>query len=141
LAECRDTVDSVGIIPRRLPFSMSNTIVRTFRHAIALDERRAKFKPSFWAKLSHKESHLSYTDQADERREKREQARKTHSKKSSKDGKEGHDTKNCLVSLENRYSAVKHAPTDVEEVWFAGCHCGAFLPAGLVSSLLTVCLL
>ncbi|KAH6910195.1 hypothetical protein BKA70DRAFT_1100963 [Coprinopsis sp. MPI-PUGE-AT-0042] len=117
-----DTVDSVGIIPRRLPFSMSNTIVRTFRHAIALDERRAKFKPSFWAKLSHKESHMSYTDQDNERREKREQARK-EAKKEKKSSKDGHDEKNCLIALENRYSTMKHTPTDVEEVWFAGCHC------------------
>lgn len=38
------TADSVGIIPKRLPFTTSNTIVRTFRHAISLDERRTKFK-------------------------------------------------------------------------------------------------
>lgn len=44
----RDTVDSVGIIPKRLPFTTSNTIVRTFRHAVALDERRAKFKANLW---------------------------------------------------------------------------------------------
>ncbi|KAF8868076.1 hypothetical protein CPB84DRAFT_1451507 [Gymnopilus junonius] len=43
-----DTVDSVGIIPRRLPFTTSNTIVRTFRHAVSLDERRAKFKANLW---------------------------------------------------------------------------------------------
>jgi len=45
---CRDTVDSVGLIPKRLPFTTSNTIVRTFRHAVSLDERRAKFKANLW---------------------------------------------------------------------------------------------
>lgn len=46
---CWDTVASVGIIPRILPFAKTNnTSVRYFRHAIALDERRAKFKPAFW---------------------------------------------------------------------------------------------
>ena len=44
----RDTVDSVGLIPKRLPFTTSNTIVRTFRHAVSLDERRAKFKANLW---------------------------------------------------------------------------------------------
>ncbi|OSD00890.1 hypothetical protein PYCCODRAFT_1370341 [Trametes coccinea BRFM310] len=39
-----DTVCSVGIIPHRLPFTASNTAIRTFRHALSLDERRAKFK-------------------------------------------------------------------------------------------------
>ncbi|KAG8965881.1 hypothetical protein FRC03_012812 [Tulasnella sp. 419] len=44
-----DTVSSVGIlIPRHLPFASSNSIVKTFRHALALDERRARFKPSVW---------------------------------------------------------------------------------------------
>jgi hypothetical protein len=44
----RDTVHSVGLIPRTLPFATSNTIVRTFRHALSLDERRARFKANLW---------------------------------------------------------------------------------------------
>ncbi|KAE8244078.1 hypothetical protein A4X13_0g6826 [Tilletia indica] len=44
-----DTVASVGVIPRTLPFSTgTNESIRYFRHAIALDERRAKFKPTLW---------------------------------------------------------------------------------------------
>ncbi|CAD6888266.1 unnamed protein product [Tilletia laevis] len=44
-----DTVASVGIIPRTLPFSTgTNASIRYFRHAIAIDERRAKFKPTLW---------------------------------------------------------------------------------------------
>ncbi|KAI0347618.1 hypothetical protein BDW22DRAFT_4266 [Trametopsis cervina] len=43
-----DTVCSVGLIPKRLPFTTSNTCVRYFRHAISLDERRAKFKENAW---------------------------------------------------------------------------------------------
>ncbi|KAH7340539.1 hypothetical protein B0J17DRAFT_715747 [Rhizoctonia solani] len=36
-----DTVSSVGLIfPRHLPFTKSNPIVKTFRHAVSLDERR-----------------------------------------------------------------------------------------------------
>ncbi|KAG8916610.1 hypothetical protein FRC00_014627, partial [Tulasnella sp. 408] len=43
-----DTVSSVGFFSRHLPFTASNTIVKTFRHALALDEHRAKFKPNPW---------------------------------------------------------------------------------------------
>ena len=42
-ADCmhkRDTVDSVGLIPRRLPFTKVDDNIKYFRHAIALDERR-----------------------------------------------------------------------------------------------------
>jgi hypothetical protein len=47
-APCRDTVCSVGFIPRQLPFTASNTTVRFFRHALALDERRATFLVNPW---------------------------------------------------------------------------------------------
>ncbi|KAG8944216.1 hypothetical protein FRC04_002083 [Tulasnella sp. 424] len=43
-----DTVSSVGVLSRHLPFTASNTTVKTFRHALALDEHRAKFKPNPW---------------------------------------------------------------------------------------------
>lgn len=51
----RDTVSSVGLIPRTLPFTMSNTAIRTFRHAVALDEHRVKFKPNLWRWLTSEE--------------------------------------------------------------------------------------
>ena len=37
----RDTVSSVGVVPRRLPFTKVNDNIRYFRHALSLDERRA----------------------------------------------------------------------------------------------------
>ncbi|KAG8793008.1 hypothetical protein FRC12_004215 [Ceratobasidium sp. 428] len=44
-----DTVDSVGIIiPKELPFATSNHLIRVFRHAVALDERRVRFKAHHW---------------------------------------------------------------------------------------------
>ncbi len=51
-------MDSVGLIPKRLPFTTSNTIVRTFRHALALDERRAKFKANLWNRPTKQEEKL-----------------------------------------------------------------------------------
>lgn len=44
-----DCVASVGLIPRKLPFSKSPTnSIHYFRHAMALDEHRAKFKVCQW---------------------------------------------------------------------------------------------
>ncbi|CAE7233603.1 unnamed protein product [Rhizoctonia solani] len=49
-----DTVSSVGLLwPRHLPFTSSNAIVKKFRHAVSLDEHRAKFKQNVWHVDSH----------------------------------------------------------------------------------------
>ena len=44
----RDTVCSVGVIPHTLPLTYANAAVRYFRHAIALDERRAVYQVNHW---------------------------------------------------------------------------------------------
>ncbi|EJC98126.1 uncharacterized protein FOMMEDRAFT_162480 [Fomitiporia mediterranea MF3/22] len=44
-----DTVASTGVIMSQdLPFTTNNTLIKTFRHALSLDEHRAKFVPTFW---------------------------------------------------------------------------------------------
>ncbi|KAG8963071.1 hypothetical protein FRC05_004929 [Tulasnella sp. 425] len=48
-----DTVASCGLFGRHLPFTASNNIIRIFRHALALDERRSKFKPNQWHRTAH----------------------------------------------------------------------------------------
>ncbi|KAJ7133386.1 hypothetical protein C8R44DRAFT_870789 [Mycena epipterygia] len=101
-----DTVNSVGLIPKRLPFTTSNTIVRTFRHAVALDERRAKFKPNLWNRPNNAEKTLSITDQKIE-----------HTKRSTPTKKKSQHI------MEHKYSRDPTVPTDIEEVWFSGCHC------------------
>ena len=45
----RDTVASVGLIPRKHPCTSVNYSVKCFRHALALDERRVRFRPNMWA--------------------------------------------------------------------------------------------
>jgi uncharacterized protein (DUF2235 family) len=50
----RDTVDSVGISGHCFPFVASNKIVKTFRHAVALDEHRVKFNAHLWQKEADK---------------------------------------------------------------------------------------
>ncbi|KAI0782398.1 hypothetical protein BC629DRAFT_1289259 [Irpex lacteus] len=52
-----DTVDSVGFIRgKELPFTKSNRSVKVFRHALSLDERRAKFHQFCWHWSSGKEA-------------------------------------------------------------------------------------
>ncbi|KAJ7785468.1 hypothetical protein B0H14DRAFT_3584296 [Mycena olivaceomarginata] len=101
-----DTVNSVGLIPRRLPFTTSNTIVRTFRHAVSLDERRAKFKPNLWNRPNEKEQTLSISDQ-----------KAPHPKPAH------HAKKMSQHQLEQKYARDRSQPTDIDEVWFTGCHC------------------
>ena len=46
----RDTVNSVGYwTTKMLSFTAYNPMVWTFRHAVALDERRAKFRTNLWS--------------------------------------------------------------------------------------------
>ncbi|XP_006462907.1 hypothetical protein AGABI2DRAFT_119741 [Agaricus bisporus var. bisporus H97] len=154
-----DTVDSVGIFPRKLPYTMSNSIVRVFRHAVALDERRSKFKASFWDRSTHHKERLgiqaspshpaqpymSPTSPVNEKTPstpispsfseerpangnmggmpppKDDELRRfgTRNSDSKHDGKL--DTKEETHSAPSRNEL--EAPTDAEEVWFAGCHC------------------
>ncbi|KAJ3845560.1 hypothetical protein F5878DRAFT_668620 [Lentinula raphanica] len=39
-----ESMDSVGLLPKRLSTPISNITVRTFRHTLSLDERRTKFR-------------------------------------------------------------------------------------------------
>ncbi|THU78087.1 hypothetical protein K435DRAFT_973673 [Dendrothele bispora CBS 962.96] len=112
-----DTVNSVGLIPKRLPFTTSNTAVRTFRHAVSLDERRAKFKANHWARASKEE---------EERGVKCYNQDHNHDDHDDHHGKSGHAKRgkgNGQRALERRYGKDRTQETDVDEVWFAGCHC------------------
>lgn len=104
LITSQDTVNSVGLIPRRLPFTTSNTIVRTFRHAVSLDERRAKFKPNLWNRPNEKEQTLSISDQ------------KAHPKPAH------HAKKMSQHQLEQKYARDRSQPTDIDEVTFRRLH-------------------
>ena len=59
----RDSVSSVGLIEDTLPFASSNSIVRIFRHALALDEHRTNFKANQYHKSSREEANRGITDQ------------------------------------------------------------------------------
>ncbi|KAJ7207516.1 hypothetical protein GGX14DRAFT_635358 [Mycena pura] len=116
-----DTVSSVGFVPRRLPFTRSNTNVRYFRHAMALDERRARFQPNFWHRATPEDHQLGI--QAGEMPKSRLHASSEHK---------------SMNDLEREYTDGGSFKTHIEEVWFAGCHCdvgGGALPNTARSSL------
>lgn len=66
----------LGLIPKELPFAKSNYVVRTFRHAVALDERRAKFKANLWDRTTDEDAALAAPKKDDYvSKKKREQLR------------------------------------------------------------------
>ncbi|KAG6880142.1 hypothetical protein C0992_005226 [Termitomyces sp. T32_za158] len=103
-----DTVNSVGLIPRRLPFTTSNHIVRTFRHALALDERRARFKVNLWNRPNEREATLGIQGQKPE-------VSKHHVDHGHNGDKRGHE-RVTLRKMERKYSLRVERPTDVEEI-------------------------
>ncbi|KAK0477484.1 hypothetical protein EDD18DRAFT_1378198 [Armillaria luteobubalina] len=129
-----DTVDSVGLIPKRLPFTTSNTILRTFRHAVSLDERRAKFKANLWNRPSVRELLLGtsrWTTQSSHQSDPSPSSTlKTHNGE-HKEQKESEiewspQEEKFMNEMERLHSSSSGKPTDIEEVWFAGCHCGDY---------------
>ncbi|KAJ3836743.1 hypothetical protein EV361DRAFT_951281 [Lentinula raphanica] len=149
-----DTVGSVGIIPKRLPFTSSNTSVRYFRHALSLDEHRARFVPSLWdhslANRQYHKKHLSFNfglprgvmPKSNGLFRKQSHIGGIHAAQSGESHSAASvaraDTTNngpamkTLRQLEQEFDAMNgfdpdieegQTPTDVEEVWFAGCHC------------------
>ena len=88
----RDTVESVGLFEKRLPFCVSDNAIEHFRHAVALDERRVKFTPTYFHAASQHEK-----------------------------------TGGVPCELKHRVDGLHVNATDVEEVFFAGAHCGMLL--------------
>ena len=107
ISSCRDTVHSVGLVERHMPFSGANNAIVYTRHALSLDERRVKFRPFFCACGGNG--------------------------KGGKDtGASGHnrdDSKNTLQIEVRDYETqvnFRRPQTNVEEVFFAGTHSGTF---------------
>ncbi|KAI0041755.1 hypothetical protein FA95DRAFT_653024 [Auriscalpium vulgare] len=123
-----DTVASVGLImSRTLPFVSTNTTIRTFRQALALDEHRALFRPNLYHRPSPDGGPPSIL---------------SHVKNLPFDikhaaqeiGEALEDGEQKLVDAvdkalygeqdeEDNKPSVEGYTTDVKEVWFAGCHC------------------
>jgi uncharacterized protein (DUF2235 family) len=95
------------LIPRALPFTTSNTVVNTFRHAISLDERRSKFQVNLWNRPEKHEELLSISDQ---------KAAEEKAANKGKSNSQQHHRANSLQELEGMYSKSRLTPTDVDEV-------------------------
>jgi uncharacterized protein (DUF2235 family) len=130
-----DTVSSVGVQSKHLPFTSSNHIVKTFRHALSLDEHRAKFQPNPWHRSAPS---VEAAKQDPDRGSAAPQPPKENVFK-----KLEHIVGDSLHTKTHKYDHVKDGDrvreedgddpeadavptgmptTDVREVWFAGCH-------------------
>ncbi|TFK86941.1 hypothetical protein K466DRAFT_491820 [Polyporus arcularius HHB13444] len=110
-----DTVSSVGVIPHTLPFTKSNTAIRVFRHALSLDERRARFKPALYLRSTAADAKLG-TQPGDMPKSDTTWATR------SRMGPTGNNQR----LFERQFSdddPDSKGKTDAVEVWFAGCHC------------------
>lgn len=99
-----DTVSSVGMLGRRLPFAATNYGIRIFRHAMALDEHRARFKVAHWTKTK---------DPAEDPENIETSSTPSWMKR----------TKTMRKCHGHVWKEMEDVETDVKEVWFAGCHC------------------
>ncbi|KAI9566395.1 hypothetical protein HD554DRAFT_2117826 [Boletus coccyginus] len=130
-----DTVSSVGVIPRRLPFTKVNDNIRYFRHALSLDERRVRFKANNFNRATEGDLKRGV-----KRHEMPRSVKKIHTPSLSKiiqHHSNGHHHEASLPELEHQYSQAI-TETNVEEVWFAGVHCdvgGGSVPNGTRNSL------
>ncbi|KAJ6519196.1 hypothetical protein C8R45DRAFT_807649, partial [Mycena sanguinolenta] len=122
-----ETVDSVGLIPKRLPFTTSNTVISTFRHAVSLDERRAKFKANLWNFPNDDEKKLgTHTPPPGMPTFARKSLGPKHDftlpkyKMTKSDDEDEQEQIEFKAGFRKRQQTTR--PTDILEVWFAGCH-------------------
>ncbi|KAG8944241.1 hypothetical protein FRC04_002108 [Tulasnella sp. 424] len=110
-----DTVSSVGFGAPLLNFNKSETFVRTFRHALALDERRAKFQPNPWQHTKECECRSPSLDpKSDSKTQPGSTNPNDHAICKSK------EKSFCWCKYEKDYHNGEK--TDVLEVWFRGFH-------------------
>ncbi|KAG2141098.1 hypothetical protein DEU56DRAFT_900780 [Suillus clintonianus] len=125
-----DTVSSVGIIPKRLPFTRANNNIKYFRHAISLDEHRVRFKPNLYTRPTEEDKKCGVKHhempRSIRRRFQKRQESEIKGSPDSDDTKGSHHHHHAEQQdlLERQYSTDELiVETNVEEVWFAGCHC------------------
>ncbi|KIN97166.1 hypothetical protein M404DRAFT_161121, partial [Pisolithus tinctorius Marx 270] len=119
-----DTVNSVGIIPHKLPFTKANNKIRYFRHALALDEHRARFMPNFCNRSTDADNKFGVQKGEMPRSTKKSRPVQNPHDKLLHEGSSlnGHHQEPNLQDRERRYTE-SISQTDADEVWFAGCHC------------------
>ncbi|KAG6885643.1 hypothetical protein C0993_011777 [Termitomyces sp. T159_Od127] len=147
-----DTVASVGVLASRtLPFTNSNKAIKTFRHALSLDEHRAKFKPNYYHRPLRKPqvAAAAKSDSADNTPN-LDSFKSTNSLMQKLKRGSGRLRKFCKRELEMLFVEGSDSEeeegipdTDVLEVWFSGCHAdvgGGTVPDKEVHSLANISL-
>ncbi|KAH8108020.1 hypothetical protein BXZ70DRAFT_29652 [Cristinia sonorae] len=119
-----DTVGSVGLTSRRLPFVSSNSAIRYFRHAVSLDERRAKFKANLYNRPTEEEDKLGVQPGEMPKSGGATPSLVTLVKKWQSRKSETQVEEEEQAREESRFSRQDYNTlhTDVREVWFAGTH-------------------
>ncbi|KAI5272334.1 hypothetical protein E4T47_04499 [Aureobasidium subglaciale] len=114
-----DSVASVGLIPRKLPLSSTpKNKPSYFRHAMALDERRSKFKVCRYQQKDHTDPESSWTTKAATQGQSEPLRQRLESTSTANTYTAEHEKISRLVS--NADTIVREV--DCQEVWFAGCH-------------------
>ncbi|KAG2353988.1 hypothetical protein BDR07DRAFT_1431103 [Suillus spraguei] len=120
-----DTVSSVGFIPKQLPFTASNNNIRHFRHALSLDERRVRVKPSHFRRPTERHNklgvHPDHMPRSIRRYLPNQQGFDGPSSPYSEITMVSHSRQPSQNEMEQQF-ATYNSETDVEEVWFSGCH-------------------
>ncbi|KAH9953347.1 hypothetical protein BC827DRAFT_139393 [Russula dissimulans] len=110
-----DTVASVGLLwSPTLPLVGSNDMIKVFRHALSLDERRAKFRPNLYHRKPKSELQPMRTRPFLDKITDFLNPFKIKYLKQSPDTPHTHDH----LHRPGEWNFT----TDVKEVWFAGCH-------------------
>ena len=115
---------SVGLIPHTLPFTSANGAIKTFRHALSLDEHRAKFKANHYQWPTEEE--MKRGVQPGEMPKAGQRGPPTKSKSRLGSIKRSNSLEEEQHERECSAADGHNSKTDVLEVWFAGCHCGEF---------------
>ncbi|KAH8806595.1 hypothetical protein DL96DRAFT_1537019 [Flagelloscypha sp. PMI_526] len=122
-----ETVASVGIISgMTLPFTNANTSIKTFRHALALDEHRARFRPNTFRIMTEAPPNSSF--QVAPRKGKkrfrffRRQSLSPPSTSSPERDLEAGSPSFTPSSLSAEGNEEGLTRTDALEVWFPGVH-------------------
>ncbi|KAH8120082.1 hypothetical protein DFH11DRAFT_1558243 [Phellopilus nigrolimitatus] len=120
-----DTVASVGMTNKELPFVGGNAAIRVFRHAMALDEHRAKFIPNFYQASPNANPLSAKTFGTDSIKDAAisSSAMPLKPPKNGKKAKKMHAHRSESQMWEDAVNSASGQSTDVLEVWFAGCHC------------------
>ncbi|KAG6917348.1 hypothetical protein DXG01_002919 [Tephrocybe rancida] len=116
-----DTVASAGLLTGpSLPFTGSNKAIRTFRHALSLDEHRAKFRPNLYHRCEH-HTEAAGTSENEHDTPVNGSVTPTNGLSASLRGVTKLFRKRSLREKPEPEDTC--APdTDVLEVWFSGCH-------------------